>query len=296
MARAEEFLWDSSRLTARRSAGRSGPLRPPLGPLALGVVLVVLVSGGLTNQGCGNGVSGEETMRSRSEFDLGVGLMNEGSTAGAFEHLLRSVQLDPDNAEAHNVLGVLFTARHDYTKAEEHLRAAIHAASAHAEDQRPSLSAELHNNFGVLYMEQERWDDAIRELRLAANDLLYTTPYLAWANLGWSLHKKGDEHGALSALTHSVELQHDFCLGYLRLGTVYLSTGQPQDAENALTHVVEVPNTTCNHLQDAWQLRGEARARLGERDDAGTDFERCVELGPDTDAGRTCRRLLDAMH
>lgn len=222
--------------------------------------------------------------------------MGENSLPMAFQHLLEAVRLDPENAEAHNVLGVLFTARHNFAVALEHLQAALHLTENHDLQLRPSLTAEIHNNLGVLYMEQEHYDQAIPEFEGATADLMYTTPYLAWANLGYAYFKKEQYPDAVRALQQAVTLQRDFCLGYLRLGQTYLAMQRFDDAEQALTHVVEVPNTTCNTTQDAWMMRGQARAQLGHRDDATTDFERCVELAADSDAGHACRRYLETLH
>lgn len=235
-------------------------------------------------------------MRSQREFELGVGLMNENSLPMAFQHLLEAVRLDSSNAEAHNVLGVLYTARHNFREAQDHLAQAL-ALTADAElDLRPSLKAEVHNNIGVLYMEQDEYDSAIREFESATADLLYTTPYLAWANLGYAHFRKQQYPDAVRALTQSVTLQRDFCLGYLRLGQTYLAMRDFENAEQALTHVVDVPNTTCNRTQEAWQMRGEARAQLGHREDATADFERCVELAAESEVGHSCRRYLETLH
>ena len=246
--------------------------------------------------GCGGGPTAEETMRSQREYELGVSLMREASLPQAFEHLLGAVHLDPENAEAHHVLGVLFTARGDYAKAEQHLAIAGRLAQDPSLEVRPSLRSEIRNSHAVLLMQQRKFDEAIVELRVAASDLLYTTPYLAWANLGLAYLDKEDYPQAISALEQAVRLQRDFCLGYLRLGRAYLATEDFTRAETALSRVVEVDNETCNTTQEAWQLRGEARAGLGHRDDAAADFERCVELGQETDSGHACRHSLDTAH
>ncbi|MEZ4338247.1 MAG: tetratricopeptide repeat protein, partial [Sandaracinaceae bacterium] len=74
--------------------------------------------------GCG-GISQEQAMRSQREYDLAVGLYGEQDTAGAFEHLLEAIELDPDNAEAHLLLGNLFMiVRQDFAQAEHHMREA----------------------------------------------------------------------------------------------------------------------------------------------------------------------------
>jgi type IV pilus assembly protein PilF len=280
-------------LTLPTMIGRSGLLL--IRRITFATAFVAQVA--LLGAGCGgSGPSPEETMRSQREFELGVSLMREASMPQAYEHLLRAVQLDPQNAEAHHILGVLFTARGEFSTAERHLVEAARLADDPEVDSRPSLRSEIRNSRGVLLIHQGRHDDAIAELRTAAADLLYTTPYLAWANLGLAYLEKDDARQAILALEESVRLQRDFCLGYLRLGKAYLATDDFTRADTALTRVVEVDNRTCNTTQEAWQLRGESRAALGRTDDAVHDLERCVELGSETAPGRACRQRLETIH
>ena len=79
------------------------------------------------------------------------------------------------------------------------------------------------------------------------------------------------------------------------MGDAYLKAKEPAKAEQALTQAIE-SDTRCSGFQDAWHLRGESRMKLGMRDDARADFERCVELDANTDAGKSCGRYLEATY
>ena len=68
-----------------------------------------------------------------------------------------------------------------------------------------------------------------------------------------------------------------------------------EDAERALTSAIEA-DARCASFQDAWHLRGETRMKLGGREDARADFERCVELAPQSEAGKACARYLEATY
>lgn len=246
---------------------------------------------GLALAACGGGPSDEQVQRSQREYDLGVGLFGEGSLAGAFEHLLEAIQLDPDNAEAHLLLGKLFMIhRHDYERAERHFREALRAHEV--VDARAGLPADVKNSLGVLYIHWQRYDDAIAILREAASDLMNREPAVSWSNLGWAYFEKGEPDEALRVLTQAVQLAPDLCLAWYRIGQVRSAQGQDEEAEQALSRALEVEDETCQRLQVAWRLRGEVRARLGHREEAIADLERCVELSTDTEDGQSCRRLL----
>ena len=107
---------------------------------------------------CG-GASEESILRSQREYDLAVGLYGEQDTAGAFEHLLEAIELDPDNADAHLLLGNLFMInRQDSQQAEHHMREAIRANEA--VEARTGLPSEARNALGVLYNNAQRYEEA----------------------------------------------------------------------------------------------------------------------------------------
>lgn len=259
-----------------------------------------------TTLGCGGGGPSEEDIhRSQTEYQLGVGLYEEQNIAGAFQHLQESIRLDPENAEAHAVLGTLYMLRQDVESSERHLRLAIEANEALGRSGLPALTPDAHNTLGVLYINAHRYEEAVTELRLATGDLMNRTPHLAWGNLGWAYIELHDWPQATDALQQAVRLQPLFCTGWYRLGQVGFahgeahaadaSGGDPEGfahAEDALTHALEVDDEGCRALQEAWLLRGETRARLGRRDEAIQDFERCVELAANTEAGRACAGFL----
>lgn len=242
---------------------------------------------------CGAGPSLEQVERSEREYQLGVGLWGERNAAAAFEHVLRALELDPDNAEAHHFLGNLFwIVRHDYQRAEHHFHEALRANGVAPGP--AGLPADVRNSLGVLYIHASRYDDAIRVLREAASDLMNREPALSWTNLGWAYHEAGQDEQALEVLGQAVQLAPQMCLAWYRIGQVRAAREEWEPALDALDRALEVENETCNRLQVAWRLRGEVRARLGRRDEAIEDLERCVELSADTEDGRACRRLLES--
>lgn len=243
--------------------------------------------------GCGAGITREQVEHGEREYRLGVGLWGEQNAAGAFEHLLRAIELDPDNAEAHHFLGNLFwIVRHDYDRAEQHFREALRANQVAPGP--AGLEADVKNSLGVLYINAGRHEDAVTILREAASDLMNRQPAVSWANLGWAYHEAGQNERALEALNQAVQMSPQLCLGWYRLGQVRAAREEWDAAVHALDRGLEVEDETCSRLQVAWRLRGEIHARLQHRDEALRDLERCVELSADTDDGQACRRLLEA--
>jgi tetratricopeptide (TPR) repeat protein len=93
----------------------------------------------------------------------------------------------------------------------------------------------------------------------------------------------------------AVRIQPRFCVGYYTMGQALWHLQQLKDAEHALESAIGADPSCSNdrRLQGAWRLRGEVRARLGHRQDAVADLEKCVELDPYSNDGRMCQALLE---
>ena len=235
------------------------------------------------------------------QYELAIGLQGEGNTPGAFQALFKALEIDPLNAKAHLLLGTMFLISRDDNpkeydlKAEQHFREALRIQATERKQPEQSLLADAHNGLGVLYIHQQRYPEAAAELLKAVADLFNRDAYMAWGNLGWAYLEMKAFPKAIDALVRAVRLRPNFCVGYYRLGTAYMNTKQHEEAEQALTQAIEA-DKRCGTFQDAWHLRGEARMKLGQRDDARADFERCVELDAHTDAGKSCSRYLEATY
>lgn len=254
----------------------------------------------LATFGCRQGISADDVDRSQKQFDLAVGLQQEGNTPGAFKTLYTALEYNPDNAKAHLLLASLFLlnrdddpARYD-REAEAHFKRVLEIQGGeNAEEQ--TLTSQARNGLGVLHIHQGRLREAVTELDSAVSDLFNRDAYMAWGNLGWAYLQLHNYPKAIDALVRSVRLRRDFCVGHYRLGQAFLETRDFTKAEQSFTSAVEA-DPRCDSFQDAWELRGEARMNLGNREDARADFERCVELQPKSEAGQACSRYLAATY
>ncbi|PHS29917.1 MAG: type IV pilus biogenesis/stability protein PilW [Methylophaga sp.] len=101
----------------------------------------------------------------------------------ALEKLEKALLQDPNLAEAHNIIAVLYQLLAKMDKAEYHFKQAIGRA--------PDYS-EAHNNYGVLLCEQGRYSDAEQQFLKAISDPLYSNPAKAYENAGLCVDKIPD--------------------------------------------------------------------------------------------------------
>lgn len=252
------------------------------------VVLAMLAVGCATTSSAGT-PDGERSYR---EFQLAASLRDEGQTAAAIEHLRKALELDPNNAEAHLLLGFIQMERRDYENAEQQLSTSIKLLQK--QKREGSILAEARNIYGLCLIELGRYEDAIVTLRESANDELNTAPHLAWGNLALAQFHLGEYQEAVKSTMEAVRIQPRFCVGYYTMARALWHLQQLQEAERALVSALEA-DPSCGksrELQGAWRLRGEVRARLGHRQDAIADLEQCVELDPYSNDGRMCQTLL----
>ncbi len=273
-----------SRLISRPTLGRSSHLPTA----ALTVLLLALTA-------CpGRGPSSEDILRSRRELELAAALQQENNIPGAIGHLRTALELDAENAEAHLLLALIhFVNRNNPPLAEEHARRGVEILVE--QERHGSTLAEARNILGTILIARGKYEEAVAILERSAMDDMNTSPHLAWGNLGLAYLEAGRPADAVEPLETAVRAQPRFCVGYHRLGRAYYELDELERAEAALVQAIEADESCADNplLQNAWRLRGEVRARLGHRDEALADLERCVALNPRTEDGAACQRLLD---
>ena len=251
-----------------------------------------VVAATLVLASCGGTTSRDNVDRSIRELHLAGSLREEGRTAGAIEHLRKAIELDDNNSEAHLLLGFIQMERRAFANAEQHILTGIEKLQE--QGRQGAALAEARNMHGLCLLELGRHDEAIDVLKLSANDELNAAPHLAWGNLGLAYLDKKSYAQAVEATAEATRIQPRFCIGYYTMGRALFAMGDLQKAEQALVRSLDADEQCQDSplLQGAWQLRGEVRARLGHRQDAVADLERCVELGPNTKHGELCQKIL----
>jgi predicted TPR repeat methyltransferase len=148
----------------------------------------------------------------QAHYHLGQLLLQQGNLSAAINHYQQRLVLEPDHIETHHQLAVAFTQQSDWQHAIEHYERtlqlnpdhdeALHnLASLYAVQRKPALALpyylrllaikpdfDTYYNLGVIYMYQDRHEDAISYLEQALQ--LEPTSFNTLVNLGAVYLKK----------------------------------------------------------------------------------------------------------
>jgi type IV pilus assembly protein PilF len=238
-------------------------------PLAIALVL----------SGCKHIPTEKERQSSEIHYNLGVQAQQAGNVQEALSEFQRAVELDPDNADARNALGILLhLSFRRPEEAIEHYEKALEV--------RPNFS-EARTNLANVFLDQGRYEQAIKLYEQVLNDMLYPTPFIAQGNMGWAYYKKGDTEKALENIKAAVTLNPNFCLGFKNLGLIYEQTGNTGQACQQFARYREV----CPDVADAHMREGVCLAKQGQVDAARERLTTCEDKAAQPALKDECRRL-----
>jgi Tfp pilus assembly protein PilF len=253
---------------------------------------------------CGPAQTRVDPEASEKRYLLGADYFNKGLVEPALEELLKAVELNPNNPDAHNLLGLVFlrkgaeaeelSIRNQCLKGEDlrlekqDMDAQFHKAEQQfvkAIELRPEFS-EARNNLAVVMIHFGRYDEAVQLEEKALANIVYHEPFVAEGNLGLAYLEKHDHARASKALRQALFEQPKFCVGRYRLAKVYY---EQRDWEQASTELEQVTGDRACPIQEAFHLAGMVALRRDDRDKARQMFTRCVELAPKSCLASECK-------
>jgi Flp pilus assembly protein TadD len=203
----------------------------------------------------------------------GMGILDE-----AIANYLKSLQVEPYDAEAHYNLGLALTGQGRLDEAVTHYTKSLRI--------KPDF-ADAHSNLAYALARRGRFDEAITHfmevLRIKPDDAE------AHSNLGMVLTKQGKFNEAIRHFTEALRIKPNFADAHSNLGYALARQGKLNEA---ITHYTEALWINPN-LADVHNNLGVALARQGKFDEAITHFTEALRIKPGfSDARRNLRHTL----
>jgi Tfp pilus assembly protein PilF len=231
----------------------------------VGAVLVALSLGA-----CGAGQAELKKRRDQADYHYKLAYghyfdRQNPSGDAAMQEVQLAIELDPDNADARFLAGIIYMGRAQHLDAIEQFQRAI--------ELRPDFHFAL-NNLGATYLALERWDDAIGIFERLVLDKKYGTPGTAENNLGWAYYQKGDLEKAETHFQRAKSLSPNLCPPYNNLAMIYIDRGAFESAGK----VLESGLKKCPTYAELYYHLGRVEARRSNVEVARERFQRCREL------------------
>ncbi len=221
----------------------------------LALVLVAALSS------CG----GKKAVQAQAHFKLGVSYLSDGSLQPAFVEFQKAADLDPDNKEVQNAIGVVYLRLQDYRNSEEAFKRATNIDSDYSE---------AYNNLCFLYNTGRQWKKAVEQCKKALKNPIYATPEKAFYNMGQAYYRLGMHDEAIEAYNDALRRAPVFYMAYYGLALAHNAKGEYGQASTEITRGIELdPRFGGNRAKAEAGFKAE-QAGAGEP----KDFKDLIEI------------------
>lgn len=247
------------------------------------VITIALSLIGLLTFGCAASQKEVETKKQVDiDYEMAVNYFNANETSMAIRSLALVLAADPEHADANHLMGFIRLGRHQYDEAITYFKRALQA--------NPNMLY-CKNNLGTAYMFQERWEDAAVIFEELSKSPLYTSPWIAYGNLGWAYYKMRMLPEALEQTRLSIDVNPKYCLGLNNLGIILEEMNRETEAVKYYKEAIGY----CSNYPEPNLHLGLISANHGEIPAAHKYFKRCHELTPKSDLGEQCMKYAESI-
>lgn len=143
-------------------------------------------------------------------IQLGIGYLQEGITEQAKMPLQKALEIDPNSADAHAALALVFQNELEPELADQHYRKAL----------AQGKSTRIQNNYGGFLFEQGKFKEAYAQFSEASQDTMYSGRSRVFENMGLTALRLNDEEQAMQHFERSLRLNPQQPRALLEMGTL----------------------------------------------------------------------------
>ena len=214
--------------------------------------------------------------------NLGEVYYKQGDYTSALGEFLKAEALYADDPFLQNDLGLTYKAKKRLDLAIKHFNKALEI--------KPDY-APAKNNLGTVYLDKKEWDTAIKYFKEVSENMLYATPHLSLANLGWAYYNKNKYSLSETYYLKALDLKPKYINAMRGLGLTYTAMGRIDEAIEILESAVRYYPKFVPLYEDL------ARVYVISYDNekALDAYRKVIELAPDTamakEAEKAARRI-----
>ncbi len=203
----------------------------------------------------------------KKHLEQGTAYLKTNQPREAEPEFRRVIELDPENAQAYNLLGLVYDQLGDHEKADASFQEAIRLA--------PAFTGS-YNNLGISYLRQNRTAEAqgafLKVLELDPRDA--TAHY----NLGLLYMKEGDFQKSVDHLEQARSLKPGDPAILFNLAKGHFQMGSYSNALAILQDLDRLP--ASSRLPEVQNLLGTVLTRSGQLDPAIVHLQKAADLDP----------------
>lgn len=143
-------------------------------------------------------------------IQLGIGYLQQGVTEQAKMPLQKALEIDPNSADAHAALALVFQNELEPELAEQHYRKALSQGK----------STRIQNNYGGFLFEQGKFKEAYAQFSEASQDTMYSGRSRVFENMGLAALRLNDKEQAMQHFERSLRLNPQQPRALLEMGTL----------------------------------------------------------------------------
>lgn len=218
--------------------------------------------------GCA-GFGKQDKQKAELYLRLGASQIENGNYPAALRDLQTAESFDSSNAAIQNNLGQVYFFRDRLDKSVEHFSRAIQL--------NPKYS-DARNNLARAYIEQGKFAEAEKELKIVLDDLTYGGTDKAYINLGLSKFNQKDYPAARTAFERVLATQTDDCVANTYFGRTFFETKDYPRAAESLDRAIGFCQK--NLYDEPHYYSALAYYRLGDKSKSIARFEELIKYYP----------------
>lgn len=149
-------------------------------------------------------------------INLAKGYLQSGYSERAVKPLERALEIEPDSASVHGMLGMAYQQQGEDRLAEKAFNKALSIDPG---------ATEIRNNFGAFLFSKNRLNEAYHQFELASRDVSYSQRSRTFENMGVVAMQLGDPDLAVEHFTRALRLNNRLSKANLELAVIYKDRG-----------------------------------------------------------------------